>query len=544
MAVQMMTGSSQDLLNIPVKTDNDPVKAGAEDALKFGDELASASKENETQSPDALAKDSTTRSMDTNAKTDTPTQRSSKTNAAAADRPSDGALDMAEDIVIQLPAEMEIGHPVTLLDTLDIKTVVSVMRGEEIASDGDIDDMIEQAVPQKRPTRFDPDSILGEFMADILRPAVSETEAPKDETKDEATHETDETPVLIPVPVLIASENVELSDPEKDAPVLDISSELVVGEDENGEIAVKAAAPEIADHRTDKKDDVSRAAMSAPELTDYTDAAETDRPADRRADSGKIELQKNDGSREELDAKIAQMLDKYRGEKKNTASRTEERTIQQDAVDGSNKRRGQTTAARRANEALTAHPRDTRHDATQVRETHFADTLASKLRDAAEAEPMPGVDEMPRAGGVYQLDRENAFGDGLGSVLEFMRTGDTHEARIVVEPPALGHIDVSIRASESGLQATFKVDNDHLKMMVQQHLDILKSSLETQGIHVSSIAVDLRSKDDQSGQGANGAKQGKKGRGVASIGGDDEQGEESITLARLDLEQGHLHWVG
>jgi hypothetical protein len=74
--------------------------------------------------------------------------------------------------------------------------------------------------------------------------------------------------------------------------------------------------------------------------------------------------------------------------------------------------------------------------------------------------------------------------------------------------------------------------------MVQFHLDSLKTSLQAQGIHVSALAVDIRNSEEQKGR-YSGAP--KKGRRVEAADGGDDMAETRI--ARLDLENGLLHWV-
>jgi flagellar hook-length control protein FliK len=174
----------------------------------------------------------------------------------------------------------------------------------------------------------------------------------------------------------------------------------------------------------------------------------------------------------------------------------------------------------------------------------FASEVAASMTpraEAASAAPQAQV-QAPLPGSVYTLNPENAFGDGLTNVLEFMKNGQTNEARIVVEPPALGRIDVSLQATASGVEAAFRVDNEHLKQMLQQQLDSLKASLQAQGIHVSGLTVDIKNRDDQKGRGdLYGAN--KKARRTGEADGSDGGAEAENRLVRLDLERGLLHWV-
>lgn len=176
------------------------------------------------------------------------------------------------------------------------------------------------------------------------------------------------------------------------------------------------------------------------------------------------------------------------------------------------------------------------------KQTSFASDLGDVLKASKDDVSLPQATSAYRQGTAYTLNRELAFSDGVNTVLEFMRTDGTTEARIVVEPPALGHIDVSLRASSAGMEATFKVDNEHLKQVLQQQIDILKSSLESQGIHVSALAVDIRNKDDQKGREATYGNS-KKSRGIGGVDDIDDAADTETSLVRLDLEKGLLHWV-
>jgi hypothetical protein len=157
--------------------------------------------------------------------------------------------------------------------------------------------------------------------------------------------------------------------------------------------------------------------------------------------------------------------------------------------------------------------------------------------DAARpAEPSPAS----RVPAAYQLEPGDKFGDGLLLVVGFMSGEDSSEVRIVVEPPAMGRVDVSLKSSSIGVEAMFRVDNEELRQMVQNQLDSLRTSLQAQGIHVSGLSVDIRNGDGRDGRGEPGAKS-KKAR--AAGGGDETEFAEDARVVRLDLERGLLHWV-
>jgi flagellar hook-length control protein FliK len=168
-------------------------------------------------------------------------------------------------------------------------------------------------------------------------------------------------------------------------------------------------------------------------------------------------------------------------------------------------------------------------------------SAANPFAGQARAETAPLAQAQVPA--VYTLMSADKFGEGLRSVMTIMTRDGAAEARIVVEPPALGRVDISLRASESGVEANFKVDNEELRQMVQKQLDSLKESLSAQGIHVSGITVDIKNNEGEKGRGKMGAS--KKSRRLNP--GAADEAEENIgdgaRILRLDLEQGLLHWV-
>jgi flagellar hook-length control protein FliK len=153
------------------------------------------------------------------------------------------------------------------------------------------------------------------------------------------------------------------------------------------------------------------------------------------------------------------------------------------------------------------------------------------------------ITPLAQAPTVYTLMSADKFGEGLRSVMTIMTRDGGAEARIVVEPPALGRVDISLRASESGVEANFKVDSEELKQMVQKQLDSLKESLNAQGIHVSGMTVDIKNNEGERDRGNAGAsKKGRRAR-LDAANDADEDIEDGTRVSRLDLEQGLLHWV-
>ncbi|MDR3281076.1 MAG: flagellar hook-length control protein FliK [Synergistaceae bacterium] len=170
-------------------------------------------------------------------------------------------------------------------------------------------------------------------------------------------------------------------------------------------------------------------------------------------------------------------------------------------------------------------------------ESQTSSSFASTVARAAQPQTASSAG-VPMAGSSYALRSADAFGEGLKSVVEFMRNDSATEARIVVAPPALGRVDISLSSTSAGIEAAFKVDNEELKSMVQQQIDSLKASLQAQGIHVSGLTVDIRNNDSR--QGRNEPYAQKKNRRGAS---DNDDEIDTTRIIRLDLEKGLLHWV-
>jgi hypothetical protein len=140
---------------------------------------------------------------------------------------------------------------------------------------------------------------------------------------------------------------------------------------------------------------------------------------------------------------------------------------------------------------------------------------------------------------AYALSSGDKFGEGLLRAIDIVRSDEASEARLVVEPPALGRIDISLKSSSDGVEAMFRVDNEELRRMVQNQLDSLKASLQAQGIHVYALTVDIRNNDGEKGRNDTSSR--KKGQGRVSK--EEDELAPDARIIRLDLEQGLLHWV-
>ncbi len=136
---------------------------------------------------------------------------------------------------------------------------------------------------------------------------------------------------------------------------------------------------------------------------------------------------------------------------------------------------------------------------------------------------------------------EAALSEGLSNAVALLRTRGGTQAQVVVEPPSLGRVDITLQLSGKSVEASFRVDNEGLRQVLQNQMDNLRSSLEAQGITVRNLSVDIRGGDERQNP-REGAQERRGRRGLGGV-EEDEGTIEAASLLRLDLEQGLLHWT-
>ncbi|GAB1398676.1 hypothetical protein MASR1M66_01280 [Aminivibrio sp.] len=142
------------------------------------------------------------------------------------------------------------------------------------------------------------------------------------------------------------------------------------------------------------------------------------------------------------------------------------------------------------------------------------------------------------SGGEVPLSGRNgeALGEGMTNVVRFLRRDGLHKASIVVEPPALGRVEIELSATAGGVEASIRVGSEQLRQLVQDQLIVLRNSLSQQGVQMTSCTVDIGDSRMDQGKEKN---EGEKERGRIPR---QQQGEESLSF-RVDLEQGLLYWM-
>lgn len=132
-----------------------------------------------------------------------------------------------------------------------------------------------------------------------------------------------------------------------------------------------------------------------------------------------------------------------------------------------------------------------------------------------------------------------ALEDGMHNVVRFMRTEGHHRASMIVDPPALGRVEIELASTSGGVEASIRVGNEQLRQLVQDQITVLRTHLQQQGVQVAELTVDIR---DSGREGHGEARDGAKDRN-ASVSGMAGTAEEDIPSFAVDLEKGLLHWV-
>ncbi len=154
-------------------------------------------------------------------------------------------------------------------------------------------------------------------------------------------------------------------------------------------------------------------------------------------------------------------------------------------------------------------------------------SFRSVMRDVLSA----GVPLMAQDSGV--------FGEGVTDVVRFLNVEGQSRASIVVEPPALGRVDIELSQTASGIEASLKVNSEQLRQYIQDQTALIRNMLQQQGVALAEFSVDVRDMTQRDGSGQrDGQKRRERITGV-----DDPDAAEDGPAFRIDLEQGLLFWV-
>ena len=133
-----------------------------------------------------------------------------------------------------------------------------------------------------------------------------------------------------------------------------------------------------------------------------------------------------------------------------------------------------------------------------------------------------------------------AFTESIGNVIRFIRAEGFVKAILIVDPPALGKVNIEIVSTDKGIEALLKVSNEQVKMLVQENSAQLKQNLEQAGVKLTEFSVDIQHDGSHSRDKAFDHGESKRANLDKT---EDENEAERIETFRVDLRKGMLHWI-
>jgi flagellar hook-length control protein FliK len=81
--------------------------------------------------------------------------------------------------------------------------------------------------------------------------------------------------------------------------------------------------------------------------------------------------------------------------------------------------------------------------------------------------------------------------EALRDLIQLTRSREATHARLVLHPADLGGVEVHLRQTADGLQATVHVEHPEALQVLERGVNELRRGLEARGVHVESIDVGL-----------------------------------------------------
>ncbi|HEU4657631.1 MAG TPA: flagellar hook-length control protein FliK [Capillimicrobium sp.] len=120
--------------------------------------------------------------------------------------------------------------------------------------------------------------------------------------------------------------------------------------------------------------------------------------------------------------------------------------------------------------------------------------------------------------------------EALRDLIELARTRDAHHARLVLHPNDLGGVEVHLRQTADGVEATVQVDHPEALAVLQRGLGDLQRSLEARGVTLTSVDLGLAGEQQQSERRPEPGSDRAATRGALSgIGDGDEDAPETLS---------------
>ena len=193
-------------------------------------------------------------------------------------------------------------------------------------------------------------------------------------------------------------------------------------------------------------------------------------------------------------------------------------------------------------QAVTEGSDDKSEDKPDVGFQRVADQGTDNLMGHGETRQSVQPRSEPPTQTVYLPQKgPDALPYGLAQVVRQVMADGTQKATVIIDPPALGRVEVEVRATSTGIEASFKVDNAQVRDMIRPQIPLLQDMLSHQGIVASSISVDIRQGDERRSPWRDSLDSIKLRKRKGTV--DEEEIEiTSMEIARIDMERGVLQW--
>lgn len=133
---------------------------------------------------------------------------------------------------------------------------------------------------------------------------------------------------------------------------------------------------------------------------------------------------------------------------------------------------------------------------------------------------------------------DGIFEEGLQHAVRFIRSEGRPAADIIIDPPALGRVEIELTSTAKGIEASIKVGSEQIRQIVQDNITLLRNNLEQQGVHLGEFIVDIRDDPGENPERRFSTRDERR-RGSRRSETAANPDREAI-LFRLDLEQGIL----
>ena len=132
-------------------------------------------------------------------------------------------------------------------------------------------------------------------------------------------------------------------------------------------------------------------------------------------------------------------------------------------------------------------------------------------------------------------------GEAFIKQIDFKVLGQTRELNVQLSPKELGNLNIKITENNGALVAEIKVDNPKAKEFILNEIHLLKESLESQGLNVADVKVDIRQDNHQAQMEQERQKSSKRIQEIISKHfAEDEQEEQEVASIAGESEVDYM----